>query len=317
MDYGYVLSRAWKIIWEHKVLWIFGILMGLGNAGGSSSSAANGNMTWTVDQPPAWFDNFAVNFSDTQGVVLLCGAILLGLLIFALIIFLATIGKIGIIRGVSDVELGAQTSRLRFGELFRLSTPYFWRVFGMYFLTVLAFIVAIIVLAVPLAITVVGIFCLICLAPLAGFLLFAVLELAANAIVIENLGAIEGIKRSWMLVRTKFGPVFVMWLILLVVGLLGGFVLALPFFLLAIPWIVGSVISGSNTLQFSWGLWLVCGCVYLPFLLVLNGILQSYIGSAWTLTFLRLIGKEKAEGAPVMSDPNATLIEAEPVVEAG
>jgi len=26
MDYGNVLSRAWQIIWKHKVLWIFGIL---------------------------------------------------------------------------------------------------------------------------------------------------------------------------------------------------------------------------------------------------------------------------------------------------
>ena len=314
MDYGYVLSRAWKIIWEHKVLWIFGILMGLGNAGGSSSSAANGNVTWTVDQPPPWLQNFSFNFSDTQGILLLCGAILLGLLLLALIIFLATIGKIGIIRGVSDVELGSQVSRLRFGELFRLSTPYFWRVFGMYFLVVLVFIVALIVLLVPLAITVIG---LCCLVPLAALLLFTVLELATNAIVIEDLGAIEGLKRSWMLVRTKFGPVFVMWLILFVIGLLGGFILALPFFLLAVPWIVGSVVTGSDALQFGWVLWLVCGCIYLPFLLVFNGILQSYIGSAWTLTFLRLIGKEKSEGAPVMSDPNATLIESGPVVQAG
>lgn len=317
MDYGYVLSRAWKIIWEHKVLWIFGILVGLGSAGGSGGSTANPDVTWTMDQPPYWFDNFAFNFSDTQGILLLCGAILLGLLLVALIIFLSTIGKIGIIRGVSDVELGAQVSRLRFGELFRLSTPYFWRIFGMYFLVVLAFIVAIIVLAVPLAITVVGIFCLICLAPLAAFLLFAVLELAANAIVIEDLGVIEGLKRSWMLVRTKFGPVFVMWLILFVIGLIGGLILALPFFLLAIPWFVGSVVSGSEALQFGWVLWLVCGCLYLPFLLVLSGIMQSYIGSAWTLTFLRLIGKEKSDAEPVTSDSNATLIESEPVVEAG
>ena len=26
MEIGEVLSRAWQIIWKHKVLWIFGIL---------------------------------------------------------------------------------------------------------------------------------------------------------------------------------------------------------------------------------------------------------------------------------------------------
>ena len=36
MNYGEVLSRAWQIIWKYKVLWIFGILAGLGSGGGGS-----------------------------------------------------------------------------------------------------------------------------------------------------------------------------------------------------------------------------------------------------------------------------------------
>lgn len=35
MDYGYVLRRAWEIIWKFKVLWIFGILASCGQASGS------------------------------------------------------------------------------------------------------------------------------------------------------------------------------------------------------------------------------------------------------------------------------------------
>ena len=37
MDYGEVLSRAWRIIWKHKVLWIFGIMAGCtsGSGGGN------------------------------------------------------------------------------------------------------------------------------------------------------------------------------------------------------------------------------------------------------------------------------------------
>jgi hypothetical protein len=31
--------------------------------------------------------------------------------------------------------------------------------------------------------------------------------------------------------------------------------------------------------------------LYLPVLLVLSGILRAYIGSAWTLTYLRLTGR--------------------------
>jgi hypothetical protein len=313
MDYGYVLSRAWKIIWEHKVLWIFGILAGLGQATGSSGSGGSGNVTWKVDTVPNWVNNFSYNFQNGQGIVILCLVAVAALLLLALVIFLATIGKIGIIRGVSQVEQGAQVSHLRFGELFRASTPYFWRVFGLYFLIMLVFIVTIIVLAVPLAITVVGIFCLICLVPFAAFLILTVLELAANAIVVENLGAIDGLKRGWMLVRTKFGPVFVMWLILLVIGLIGGFILAVPFILLTVPWIIGLAANGGNALQSVWFIFLACICLYLPVLLFLNGILQSYIGSAWTLTFLRLTGLDLPAVMPTETpkaiDPAETIAE--------
>ncbi len=34
MDYGEVLSKAWKIAWKFKVLWIFGILAGCGASQG-------------------------------------------------------------------------------------------------------------------------------------------------------------------------------------------------------------------------------------------------------------------------------------------
>ena len=30
MDFGEILSKAWKIIWKFKILWIFGILTSCG-----------------------------------------------------------------------------------------------------------------------------------------------------------------------------------------------------------------------------------------------------------------------------------------------
>ena len=32
-NFGEVLTRAWQIIWKHKVLWIFGFLAGCGQGG--------------------------------------------------------------------------------------------------------------------------------------------------------------------------------------------------------------------------------------------------------------------------------------------
>jgi len=49
-NFGEVLTRAWQIIWKHKVLWIFGFLAGCGQSGssvrgnfGSGSRGSGGN----------------------------------------------------------------------------------------------------------------------------------------------------------------------------------------------------------------------------------------------------------------------------------
>jgi len=45
MDYGEVLQKAWKIIWKHKILWLFGLLAscGRGGGGGSGGGGSSGN----------------------------------------------------------------------------------------------------------------------------------------------------------------------------------------------------------------------------------------------------------------------------------
>ena len=56
MNIGDVLSQAWKTIWKHKVLWIFGIFAGCSSA---SYSAGNGGVSYQFDAPPDlqnWFD---------------------------------------------------------------------------------------------------------------------------------------------------------------------------------------------------------------------------------------------------------------------
>src|SRR5271157_5937816 len=41
IDFGKILKRAWQILWNYKVLWIFGILLAV--TGGSGSNPGGGN----------------------------------------------------------------------------------------------------------------------------------------------------------------------------------------------------------------------------------------------------------------------------------
>src|SRR5665647_313475 len=45
MDFGYILKRAWQIIWKFKVLWVFGILASCGQAGTSTGSNSSYRMS--------------------------------------------------------------------------------------------------------------------------------------------------------------------------------------------------------------------------------------------------------------------------------
>src|SRR5215204_6597599 len=42
-NFGEILTRAWQIIWKHKVLWVFGILASCGRGGSSGNSGNSGS----------------------------------------------------------------------------------------------------------------------------------------------------------------------------------------------------------------------------------------------------------------------------------
>jgi hypothetical protein len=306
MDISSVLSRAWQIIRRHKVLWIFGILAGCTGANTGASnfrySASRG------DLPPEaqrFFDQFGQQFGqmdDAQLALLIGGVILAVLLLVVLAVFLGTIGRIGLVRGTLQAEQGA--SNLSFGELFRGSLPYFWRVFGLNILVGLAAAAFVVIVSVPLAISVIGLACLFplfCLLVPLSWLLTLILEQANAAIVVDDLGILAGLQRGWELFKSNLGTFILLGLILMLgIGLIGGFIIALPLFVVAVPAIIG-VMSESNS-GLSGGLLIsgLCFVAYLPVLILLGGILQGYIQSAWALTYLRLTGRSAAaERAPV------------------
>jgi len=208
------------------------------------------------------------------------------------------------IQGTYKAEKGAES--LAFGELFSESLPYFWRVFG------LSFLIGLAVLAIFIPLILVGVLTagvgFLCLIPLICILIpvmivvGVVVEQAQTAIVIENLGMFDGLKRGWEVVKQNVGPIVVMSLILMFGGGIVGFIIALPFILAFIPIIFGAMEGEMNT-----AIWVGIACVagYLPIIIFLNGVLTAYIQSAWTLTFMRLTTPQQDKDAPILLEANA------------
>lgn len=307
MDIGEVLGKSWQTIWKHKALWIFGILASCTSGGNSGGS--NVSYQFTSDELPPGIERTFTNLSEGElaviGIVLLC----LALLVVLLFIFLSAMGRIGLIKGTVDADQGMES--ITFGRVFSESMPYFWRVFGLNLIFGLAlFFLILLFFAAALTLTLVtfglGLICLIpllCLFVPFAWLIGVYLEQANIALVVEDLGIMEALTRGWEVFRENLGTMFVMGLILI----LGSWVV---FFLIGLPLTavfgtaVASLIIGEGQVGSGLVLATLCFVLYLPVLIILYGIVRAYIGSAWTLTFLRLTGQ----------GPQPELPELEPAV---
>jgi hypothetical protein len=319
MNYGEVLTRAWKIVWKFKVLWIFGILASCGTGSGNGGGGNNVSYQFSSGDVPPQFEQFFGNIerfaNDLWWIfgLLICMTCVLVLVA----IFLSTIGKIALIKGTLKAEEGAE--RMGFVELFNASTPYFWRVFGLSLLLFFVFFVAVmfgVLVFMAAAMATLGI-ALICLVPLCCLMIpvmwavGVILEQAYIAIVVEDRGISDGLARGWEVVKTHWEPMLVMGVILIFGAMIVGLIIAVPMFLIMFPlFFTMGITGGDNMAPLVIGG--MCFLVYLPVLIVAGGILKAYVQSAWTLTFLRVTGRGLTP-EPAVLEPEPPLPPLEPV----
>jgi hypothetical protein len=303
MNNSEILTKSWKIVWKHKVLWIFGVLAGCLQGGGSGSGGGNGGYRPGVangDNPFAqylpqaeeFFNRFTNNVEPYLGII---AAILFGLcVLWLLAIGLGTMGRIGLIQGSLQADGGAES--LSFGEIWGTSQLYFGRVLGLWLtISLLGFVLGLsfAVLAIVAVVASFGIG-LVCLLPFllvlipVSWVVNLLVEQATLAIVIEDRSLSEAFRRAWQLLRANLGAYVLMALMLFLIQLVIGVMIALPVFLVIVPALIGVFMGAGNGINMALLISGLCFVVYLPVLIVLNGILQAYVQTAWTLTFARL-----------------------------
>ncbi len=304
MDFGEVLTRAWNVVWKNKILWLFGVLASCG--GQTSSSGSNYDFSGGgggapppedfPQMPQAWRDFFE-GFSELAPYIIIA-LILVGLVLAVVFFLLGVYGRVGLIKGAMQADQGAAT--LTLGGLHADIMPYFGRAVGLNLLIfAVALAIGLVFAAIFFGITLLtfGIGAL-CIVPLVCLLIpvaiFAgiVIEQANVALVVDDLGVTAALNRGWEVVRANLGNVIVMALILIVGGAIASFVIALPIALVVFPAAAG-IFAGAATESEGFvygglGVAAVCLVLLLPVVIVLGGILQAYIESAWTLTYLRL-----------------------------
>ncbi|MGD8402753.1 MAG: hypothetical protein PVJ21_03765 [Anaerolineales bacterium] len=312
-NFGEILTRAWQITWQYKVLWIFGILAGCSSGGGGGGGGGNtGFSTGPSDfNVPPEIERFISQMADFVSWVednlwlFIALMVLVFLVIFLISLFLGTIGRIGLIKGSYQAEIGAES--LAFGELFSTSMTYFWRVFGLSFLIGLAFFL-ILIPFILFGVLTAGV-ALLCLLPLIcafiplGFAVAIIIEQANRAIVLEDLGIFDGLKRGWEIARSNIGSLLVMGLILFGITFVTGLIIAIPIFIVVFPTIFAFAMGKGQSFTPLY-VALACICLYIPVSWLLNGVVTTFSQSAWTLTYMRLTQTPEAQESSASVEPN-------------
>src|SRR5512133_1250247 len=312
-NFGEVLSRAWQIIWKHKVLWIFGILASCSQGGsrfnsGNSGRGGNGFGTGAGNLPPR-LEQLFLNIAQHAAAYIAVGIAVI-CIFWIIAIFLGTIGKIGLIRGAWQAEGGAE--HLIFGQLFSESTPYFWRMFGLSLVVGLPFLIIIGGLVAGLVVFAIGMsrgnngaaFGFLGILPIfLGCLCFLILisivvgwivQQAERVIVLEDSPVLPALSRGWEIFRDNLGSIILMAIILGVIAFVAGIIIAIPVLVVVVPAAITFAVSNAQGSAQNYTPLIfagVCLCLYIPVSLLLNGILISYTESAWTLTYMRLTRK--------------------------
>jgi len=331
MQYGAVLSRAWRIIWRNKIMWLFGFLAALGSGGGGGGGGGGGSNSFSGPStgqsggsglPPELQRQLTAFLSNETLILAIVVALVLIVLVISLAVaLLAALGHGALVEMAREAD---DTDKTSFRTGWRVGLRRMFPVFLIRFLLGLPPLLIILVGMVPFLLSFIPLVArgefggspealfagsmlislLACLAPACciGLLVtipLGVLEtLSIRALVLEDQGILGGIRRGWGILMGNLGEVAVVWLIFLLIGIGVGIVIGLPIAM------VGLVVL------LPLGLAVIASPIFVvPLLLVvlllgllsaaLRGVVEAYTSTVWTLAYRQFAAHSAL--APVMA----------------
>jgi hypothetical protein len=309
LDFGGTLRRAWTITWNHKTLWIFGILSAIAGGRASfnfNSRGPNFGPNFNPNNPNAFprLERLFPNLDQTAVIAIALGLLCVVLIIAITLYVLHVIGRGGLIGGI---QLADTSGQVTFGQAWGIGIQHFWTVL----------LIGLVIALIGVAISIASVFAAatICLTPLAclGFLLVAVLGvftyLAQIAAVTQNLGFGDAFGRAWDVVQRNIGAVVLLAVLLVIITLVAGFIIAVPFLIALAPLgIAAFAYFNGNPQAASAGAIVagLCFVLWIPVAIVLGGILETWHISAWTLAYKQLSTAPGSAVAPAAPAPMAS-----------
>jgi hypothetical protein len=318
MDFGATISRAFNITLKHRALWILGFLASLvGSAGSSTNSLNVPGGSFTPSGPtegiPPEMQNFLNQLASNPGLILagLAGFACVLLLIGVALWVISIIAHGGLVGGVQQIE---EVGSASFGQAWSVGVRKFWPLFALSLLLALpglALLVLFLLLFGGSLLPIIaastsgdesalagltgGVLLLLCGG---GFLvciglIYAVLAAALQtfgerAIVLENLGALDALRRGWEVIRSNLGNIILLALLMLVISLVIGFVVGIVASLLFAPTLAAVLINLGSEGGIATGTIILAVLTFLVVVVVsaiINAFFTAFASAVWTLAY--------------------------------
>ncbi|MBN1890763.1 MAG: hypothetical protein JW850_22400 [Thermoflexales bacterium] len=322
MNHINILSRALKISWQHRALWLFGFLFALaggGRSGGGGSGGGGGGggggapSQWQGELPPT-LQPSSIDWGMVAVIILIAIAV-----IFLLSIVMAVlryVAETAMIAGVDEIE--GQEARFTIRRGFQLGwSRQAWRMF-------LADLIIHLPILIPLAMFLatgllvwatfsggndspsVGFFVALIALILPAILFMILIALAISIIrpyiqrrvVLGKQGVVASIKQGLKLVRLSLLDTGLMWLLLVGVGIAWTLVM-IPVFITVVV-LVGLISLAPAGLAYlvsqSWIAAAIVGApifllLIIPLMAFVQGLFELYNSSVWTLTYREVLAR--------------------------
>jgi len=285
-DFGEAISRSFQLAWKHKILWAFSALPMLVSF-----------LIFPVMFVPIFFleERSFGHPTFIENPFVIFALILFSIVVSIISYALYGISSSSIILGVIRADEGAE--RFTFNELLNDSRPYWWRMLGVMLLIGLGISLVFLVIFgcfAALGAVTMGIG-FICLQPLfllmypLMLILYGFIEESQVAVVVENLGVVDAVKRGWELVRANFWRIVLISLIIyLGLGLVSSIVM-IPFIapMFAFPFFMdsGQFEPTPRTMVLVMGGF---SCILFPIMGFIQAIVLTFMKSTYTIVYLRL-----------------------------
>lgn len=337
MDIGATISRAINITFKHRVLWVLGFLAALAGSGGSGNVSFQvpggnfgGSPGTTGGTMSPEMQRFFETLQQNSGLIFagVAGLVCVLFLIFIVLWVVSIIARGGLIGAVDQIE---REGNVTFGQAWRMGAAKFWRLLGINILLALPILIVGIIVAVLIGGSIIaivaaaagadgqlndqqaagmggGVLAVVCIggafacvAAIYSIIASALSTFGERAIVLDNTGVMDGIRKGWEVFRSNLGNIILLAILMFIISLVIGIVVGVVSVALFAPVLITTIVSLNNSGTIGAGTFILGVAAFIAVVIIsaiISALFVAFNSSAWTLAYRQFTGRGMVTTAP-------------------